>query len=328
MRISVLGLGNWGTALGNHLANKGYDVLGWCLEEEVAQSINNKNINPQYLTSVVLNPKLKATNNIEDLFDCDYLLNVIPANYLEGVFKKVKVNDKAIFVNATKGLDPKTLATPIDLAKKFIPNLTHYCVISGPSFAKDIVIKKPAGIVCACDTLSIATQVAKDFSSESLRIYSSDDVMGVELGGILKNVIAIGVGVVDGLGLGDSARAGLITRGLAEIMRLSFSMGAKKETLFGLSGLGDLVLTATCDTSRNRQIGLYLGQGKSLEEAIVLAGSTAEGVFSAPILKKLAEKYNVEMPISKNILDLLNGEITPMEMYQNLINRPIKSEFD
>lgn len=328
MKFGVLGLGNWGTALANHLARKDYDVLGWCIEENVANEINNNNKNPNFLTFTTLSPNLKATNSIEDLHNVDYLLNVIPAAFLHKVFPNVKINDNAVFINATKGLDPETLEDPVSIAKKHMPNLKNYAVISGPSFAKDVVIGKPAGIVAACDDAEIANEVAKIFTSDTLRLYSSTDVIGVELGGIVKNVIAIAAGVVDGLELGDSARAGLITRGLAEMMRLAESLGAQKETLSGLSGLGDLILTATCDSSRNRQVGLSLGSGKTLAEAIEIAGSTAEGVTTAPLLKRLAENNGQELPITNSVVRLLEGKITAQEMYRELIDRPIKPEFN
>lgn len=191
-----------------------------------------------------------------------------------------------------------------------------------------MVAGKPCGIVAASEKEETAKEVAELFLSDSMKVYPSTDPLGVELGGILKNVIALAVGVCDGIGLGDSARAGLVTRGLAEITRLAVAMGAKERTLSGLSGLGDLLMTSTCDTSRNRTVGLRLGRGESLQHIIDTLGSVAEGVKTTPLVMKLAEKYQVEMPISTQASRLIAGEVRPEEIVQILVTRPMRKEFE
>lgn len=325
-KFGVLGLGHWGTALSEHLAKKGFSVLAWSIEEKIVSGINKENINPEYLSNITLSKNLTATTELSDLEEVDYLLSVLPAIALKDVFPKVKVSSGK-FISATKDFDPETYLTPIELAKKLISGIRCSAVISGPGFAKDIAAGLPAGIVAAADDKNFAREVAEIFTADNLKVYTSTDIIGVELGGTVKNIIAIAAGVSDGLELGDSARAGIITRGLAEMMRLAESMGAKRETLAGLSGMGDLVLTATCDNSRNRTVGICLGKGKSLEESIKLAGSTAEGVTATKVIYEISKKYNVNMPVTEAVLKLLNSEVTPNEILESLISRPLKDEF-
>ncbi len=326
-KIAVLGLGHWGTALAYHLADKQYAVTAWSRNEEVTSFINFHHYHPNLLPDVSLPENLVATNKLSDLKDADILLSVLPAKALSEVFGKLKLKSDAIFVSATKGIDPSSKHFPVDLAKKLLPNLKAYAVVSGPGFAKDIAAQNPAGLVVACEQEDIAHELAKLFSSPNLRIYTTTDVVGVELGGVVKNIIAIAAGISDGLGLGDSARAGLITRGLAEMMRLAKALNAHPQTLAGLSGLGDLVLTATSDNSRNRQVGLHLGQGRSLEETLQLVGSTAEGVLASSLIEDLAVKHGLQLPITSTVNKLLSGELDRQGVIEALLMRPIKPEF-
>jgi len=325
--IGVLGLGNWGTAIGFHLASKGNDVLGWTIEKEIVSHINTKHTNPLYFSNTKLPENFKATSEISDLFSMPFIVLVTPSSALMDVIPKLKLRDGTILISAVKGMDGSTFLTPLQFAEKYLSGKIDLAVLSGPSFARDIIRGLPSGLVAASKKEETAKQVADLFSNECMKVYVSTDTLGVELGGILKNVIALAAGVCDGINLGDSARAGVITRGLAEMMRLSQAMGANPITLSGLSGLGDLVMTSTCDTSRNRTVGLRLGKGEKLDDIVASIGSVAEGVTTTENVLGLAKKYNIEMPISFNVGKLLKGEITPAEMVKSLILRPVKKEF-
>ncbi len=325
-KVSVLGLGNWGTALANHLSGIGHDVLGWCFETDIPPAINSKHQNPRYQSGVTLNQNLRATNNLGEALARDVLILVVPSHVLSDVLKSVRIRANSLIISAIKGLDAQSLDTPLQLAKRVLPSGVKLSVLSGPSFARDVIRGMPCGVVAASVEEDVSKRVATIFSGGSMRVYTSSDPLGVELGGVVKNVIALAAGVCDGMGLGDSARAGLITRGLAEMMRLAVAMGADMRTLSGLSGLGDLVMTATCDTSRNRTVGLKLGKGEKLSEIVATLGSVAEAVHTAPLVLKLAEKYKVDMPISFEVDRLLREEISPKQMVSSLMARPIRSE--
>ena len=326
MQVGVFGLGNWGTALAQHLAKKDFDVLGWSIEEDVVESINSKHVNAKYLSNIPLSEKIVATSNLAKVAECPIHVLVLPAAALGDVLPKSGDKEGRLVISAIKGLDTKTYRTPLQCIAEYMP-LSRSVVISGPTFAKDVAIQKPVGIVAASKDEASAMEVAKMFSSDWMRVYTCNDPLGVELGGIVKNVIAIAAGVSDGMELGDSARAGLVTRGLAEVMRLAEAMGANPQTLAGLSGLGDLVLTATCDNSRNRTVGLRLGRGEKLEDIIATLGSVAEGVHTAPLVLKLAKDFGVDLPISYHVNLLLEGKISRSELLKALIVRPLKKEF-
>ena len=328
MRISVLGLGHWGTAIASHLAGKGFEVLGWSIEPEVVEGINRAHRNPKYLSQVELAAGLRATADLERTAGHDYMILVLPSEVLSRVLPKVPVRADTIFVSAVKGIDYESVLTPLECAQRFLPVLPELAVISGPGFAKDVAAGRVVGLVAASQREETARKVADLFSNEGMRVYTSTDPLGVELGGILKNVIAIAAGAVDGLELGDSARAGLITRGLAEMTRLACAMGADARTLSGLSGLGDLVLTCTCDNSRNRTVGFRLAKGESLNEIISSLGSVAEGVKNSASVLKLAEKYGVDMPISVQVDRILRGEVSPQQSLRALVSRPLKKELE
>ena len=325
--ISVIGLGNWGTALANHLAMKGLSVLGWTADDGVAVSINTNRKNPLFQSDIQLDEKLKATENLEDLFVSKYVLLVLPSKALTEIIPRLTLNADTCLISAVKGLEMESRLTPLAYANQHLSKPCKKAVISGPSFAKDLVAGKPVSVVAASEDENTANEIAELFSNEWLKAYISTDVVGVEFGGILKNVIAVAAGVADGLGLGESARAAVITRGLAEITKLGTALGAKTETFFGLSGLGDLVLTASCDTSRNRTVGLRLGAGESLDHIVETLGSVAEGVRTAPIVLEIAKEKGVDVPITEQVNLLIEGKVSPQDMVGNLITRPLKREF-
>jgi glycerol-3-phosphate dehydrogenase (NAD(P)+) len=283
-----------------HLATKGFDVLGWSIEDEVVTSINEYNKHPRFHSHIQLSSVFRATNDLSEVLTRDLLVLAVPSSAISEVFPKLVSRRSPLVVSAIKGLDSKTLLTPLQALKHFGIEHSGAAVLSGPSFARDVVRGLPCGLVSASSNESVARSIADIFSNDAMKVYISTDPLGVELGGIVKNVVALAAGVCDGLELGDSARAGLITRGLAEMIRLARAMGAQLETLAGLSGLGDLVMTATCDTSRNRTVGLELGRGKKLPDILRELGSVAEGVETTPLVLELARKFNVEMPISQS----------------------------
>ena len=324
--ISVIGLGNWGTALANHLAKKGYKVLGWSNSITEIDGINEGRRNPTYLKDVALHDNFRASRNIDELYQCNLMLLVMPSAALGSVVPRLSsLSPETPVVSAIKGFEEKTLKTPLQFLRDYISN--PLCVISGPSFAVEIAHGKPAGVVAASSDNTTAHLVAETFSSPLLKVYTSDDPLGVELGGAVKNVIALAAGMCDGLNLGESARAGLITRGLAEIMRLASAMGAQAQTFSGLSGIGDLAMTATSPLSRNHTVGFLLGQGKSLAEILQTLGSVCEGVHSTPLVMKLARHFNVEMPITEQMDRFLKGEVDVRQVVDNLLLRPLKREF-
>jgi len=325
--IGVLGLGNWGTALANHLASKGIAVTGWCLEPEIATEINRSHRNPRYLSHVALEPGVRATNTLADVMGLPMVVFSVPSAYLTSLAPLLRMPSRTLLVSATKGLDHVSCQTPLQYLSSVISLDQPPAVISGPSFARDVVVRRPCGIVAASSSAEVAKIVAETFCADSMKVYTSGDPLGVEIGGIVKNVIALAAGVSDGLGFGDSARAGLITRGLAEMMRLGQAMGADVQTFSGLSGLGDLVMTASCDQSRNRTVGVRLGKGERLPDILANLGSVAEGVETTPLVVRLAQRYQVTMPITFQVDRLLRGEGTPLAMAQELMTRPMRSEF-
>lgn len=330
-KVSLLGLGNWGTSLAHHLGTHGHKVTAWAREDDIVEGINKVHRNPFCLNDIELSHNITATNDLSATLDSDILIIVFASIALKEMIPKLQLKKGAILVSAIKGLEAESLLTPLQYAEQFLPSVIRdkvkLAVISGPSFARDVINDKPCAVVTAAKDEDTALTVAKIFTAGSFRSYISTDPIGVELGGVLKNVIALAAGVSDGLGLGDSARTALITRGLAEITRLSVAMGADQRTLAGLSGLGDLVMTASSDLSRNRTVGLKLGAGEKLATILNEIGSTAEGVKTAPLVVKLGEKYSVDMPISKGVLALLQGQATAKEMLNALLSRPIKREW-
>lgn len=326
--ITVIGLGNWGTALANHLAVKGHDVLGWSIEPDIVAEIESHHRNPRFLSHATLAPTLHATTDLTTALTRSIIVVALPSRALGDITPRLVAPQGALVISAIKGVDEASLDTPLRHIEKVHPGRYRLVVISGPSFARDVVVQRPCGVVAASTDSAAAREAARIFSSDSMRVFTSADPLGVEIGGITKNVIALAVGISDGLELGDSARAGLITRGLAEMMRLAEAMGAERQTLAGLSGLGDLAMTATCDQSRNRTVGLRLGRGESLAEIVASLGSVAEGVSATPLVLALAKRHGVDMPITHHVDLLLHGRMTSRDLVQSLLALPVRSEFD
>jgi len=326
--IAVIGAGSWGTTLACLLAEKEYDVSLWAFEHDLVETIHNTGINSVYLPDVKLPANLKVTYDIEEAVKKSrYVLNVVPTQFTRAVFKEALnyIPENAVIISASKGIENGTLMTVSSILKQITGH--QVAVLSGPSFAKEVVSKLPTAVTLATEDPDAGLILQEIFNTQYFRVYTHTDVIGVELGGALKNVIAIASGISDGLGLGHSARAALITRGIAEIMRLGVSLGADERTFSGLSGLGDLVLTCTGPLSRNYSVGVNLGHGMKLKEILSSTRSVAEGVATALSAYELSLKQGVEMPIVEQIHDVIYNEKEPADAVSNLMNRTLRSEF-
>lgn len=326
--IAVIGAGSWGTTLAAFLADKEYDVSLWVYEEYLAEEIQRTRINTVYLPDFVIPDSIKVSHSIEDVVKrARYILNVIPAQHTRAVFKNALpyIHKDAIIINASKGIERGTLLTISAVLKEL--STCRIAVLSGPSFAEEVIRKLPTAVTVATTDSDIGLLLQEIFNTDYFRVYTHSDVLGVELGGALKNVMAIASGISDGLGLGASARTALITRGLAEITRLGVAMGANEKTFMGLSGLGDLVLTCTGHLSRNYSVGLKLGQGQELKNILQNMAMVAEGITTSEAAYELSKKYNVEMPIIEQVYKVINEDKKPSDAVKELMGRSLKAEF-
>lgn len=326
--IAVIGAGSWGTTLAVLLADKGYDVSLWVYEEDLAHEIRKTRINTVYLPEFTIPDSIKVSHSIEDVMrQARYVVNVVPTQHIRTVFKNVfpYVPEDAKIINASKGIEKGTLLT----GSAILGEISGYEVaaLSGPSFAKEVIRKLPTAVTIAAYNVDTGLLLQEIFNTDYFRVYTHDDVLGVELGGALKNVIAIASGVSDALNLGFNARATLITRGLAEIIRLGVVMGAKEKTFKGLSTLGDLVLTCTSPLSRNYTVGFKLGEGHKLKDILLSMSMVAEGVTTAEAAYELSKRYNVEMPIVEQIYKVINEGKNPLDAVKELMTRSLKAEF-
>ncbi len=326
--ISIIGAGSWGTTLACILAGKGYDVMLWSHEKEVVEAINQERMNPVYLPGYRLHDNIEATSDLnEAVFKARYVLNAVPTQYIRSVFTRLRpyIRNEAIVVSVSKGIEITTLLTPSGILGEILER--PIAVLSGPSFANEVIKKYPTAVTLAVQDKKIAFILQEIFNTDYFRVYTHDDILGVEMGGALKNIIAIASGICDGLGLGYNARAALITRGLSEITRLGISLKAREVTFSGLSGLGDLVLTCTSLLSRNYTIGFKLGKGQKLAEVMSQTKSVAEGVPTTLSAHELAIKCNVEMPITEQVYLTLYKDKSAAEAVKDLMNRSLKAEF-
>jgi glycerol-3-phosphate dehydrogenase (NAD(P)+) len=329
--IAIIGAGNWGTALALTLANLGHAVRLWAYEEEVVESLRTRHENELFMPGVRLPESVIPTNELaEALAGAEVVVTAAPSHVCRTLYERMlpRLQPDMVFVSATKGLDTERLMRMSEVfqsvvGERFRPQLT---VLSGPSFAREVAQGHPTALVVASDEREAAQLIQSEFSSPVLRLYTSSDVVGVELGGAVKNVIAIAAGVVEGLGLGHNPTAALITRGLAEMTRLACACGARRETLAGLAGMGDLVLTCTGRLSRNRTVGVELGQGRKLAEIIGPMRMVAEGIKTTAATVALAARYAIEMPITQQVHRILEGQVSPREAIRELMERTLKEE--
>lgn len=323
-RIGVIGGGAWGTALAQVAARDDAPVLLWAREEEVVDAINETAENPLYLPGIALSPNIRATGDIAALAQCDALLLVAPAQHLRAVLAELPGQDTPIILCA-KGIEAGSGLLMSEVAASVKPR-APLAVLSGPTFAHEVAAGLPTAITLACQDKTLGARLAERIARPAFRPYLSDDVIGAEIGGAVKNVLAIACGVAEGAGLGQNARASLISRGFAEMSRFGLSRGARTETLAGLSGLGDLVLTCSSTSSRNFSLGVGLGQGQSAAALLGNRRTVAEGAFTAPVLRDVARAAGVEMPIVEGVCALLEGATGVAEMIGTLLSRPLRSE--
>lgn len=327
-KITVIGAGSFGTSLAILLTNKGYDVSIWGRKKSQLALMRETRENPHYLPKVKLPESLKIVDDMGDaLKGADMLVFSVPAQNFRGVLETAKefMTGKEIVVNVAKGIEKGTLMRLSEVAKEVIPNIC-YVALSGPSHAEEVARLLPTTVAVSCEDKAVALEVQEIFNTDRFRVYTNDDLVGVELGGSLKNIIALGAGISDGMGFGDNAKAAMMTRGITEMIRLGTAMGSKSETFSGLTGLGDLIVTCTSMHSRNRRCGILIGQGMSVNDAVDEIGMVVEGLATAEAAGALAEKYNIEMPITQSICDLIYGRTNAMEAVNALMGRKTKNE--
>ncbi|MCD6198135.1 MAG: NAD(P)-dependent glycerol-3-phosphate dehydrogenase [Deltaproteobacteria bacterium] len=345
-RVGVLGAGSWGTALAVLLANKGIKTVFWARNQEFARQIRKSRENTLYLPGFELPAALEITSDISKaVIDKEVILFVVPSHGLREVAKQVAIalNDLSqspnhqitkspnlpyAVVSASKGIENRTLLTMTEIMEEVLPSRLsgRLAALSGPSFAQEVASSMPTAVTIAASEHKLCTGLQELFTTETFRVYTSLDLMGVQLGGALKNVIAIASSISDGMGFGTNTRAALITRGLAEMSRLGMRLGANPLTFAGLAGLGDLVLTCTGDLSRNRQVGLKLGQGRSIDTILKEMSMVAEGVKTTNSVYAMAEKYKVEMPITNQVYRVLYQGLDPKDAVNELLMRPPRQE--
>lgn len=325
--IGIIGGGAWGTALAIALLRANLKVTLWAFEADVVTSINKKNENSTFLPGVTLDPQLKATANLADLTACDALILATPAQHLRRVAKQLAktVNNQAPILIAAKGIELETSALLSDVVAQELPQ-HPLAIISGPSFAKEVAQGLPAALTLAMKDKKLGEELMQALTTPAFRLYLTDDIVGAQVGGAVKNVLAIACGIVAGRAMGENGRAAIITRGLAEIMRLGAALGARPETLMGLSGLGDLVLTCSGAQSRNTSLGMALGQGKALADILAERSSVAEGVTTASAAVALAKKHKVDMPIVMAVDAVLSRKADIDNVIASLLARPVKAE--
>jgi glycerol-3-phosphate dehydrogenase (NAD(P)+) len=330
-RLAVIGGGSWGTALALVLAPRFERVRLWVYEEDLAARMEAGRVNDVYLPGFHLPPEVEVVNGLGAALDgADMVLSVMPSHLVRSIYGRMLplLDPRMLFVSATKGLENGTLLRMSQVIREVVSERFEpaVAVISGPTFAREVAAGEPTALVVAAEDARLAERVQGALSGPTFRPYSSADPAGVELGGAVKNVVAIGAGVCHGLGLGSNALAALITRGLAEMTRLAVAMGARRETLAGLAGMGDLVLTCTGDLSRNRAVGVELARGRRLEEIVRSMRMVAEGIKTTNATVDLAQRFGVETPISTQMYEMLHFGTPPREAIRKLMERSLKTE--
>ncbi len=327
--VAVLGAGGWGTALAVHLARAGHEARLWARDPALASDMQGRRANAVYLPNVVFPQRLRVTADLEDaLGGADFVVSAVPSHGTRQILRRVAplLRERMTVVSATKGLEQDTLLRMSEVIEQELGSRVHVAVLSGPSFAAEVARQLPTAVSVASRDPAVVEQVQADFRAPYFRLYGTCDVVGVEIGGALKNVIAIAAGVAEGLSLGHNALAGLITRGLAEITRLACAEGAQRETLAGLTGLGDLVLTCTGSLSRNRHVGIELARGRSLHDVLSSMKMVAEGVRTTEAALARGTRHGVELPITAQVAQLLGARKDARTALDELMLRPQRAE--
>ena len=325
-KIAIIGSGSWGCALGIYLAGIGHNVKIWSFAEEERDLINNEK-KCKFLPKATIPENVYCSTDMKEVIDgTDFILHVTPSKFTRNIVKQYKdyITNQSVFV-CSKGFESSSLKTLDEVLKEELPN-TKVGVLSGPSHAEEVSIGVPTALVVASDYPELSDMVVETFKSDKMRMYTSKDVKGVELGGALKNIIAFCAGVTAGLNLGDNTFAALLTRGLVEISRLGVACGGKRDTFYGLTGLGDLIVTCNSMHSRNRKAGILIGQGKTIEETRQEVGMTIESIDNIEVAYKLSKMYNIEVPIIDSVYDVLFNKLNPQEALNRLMTRDLKEE--
>lgn len=325
-KVTILGAGSWGTALGMVLADNGHEVRLWSFNEEQVNEINNKKTNENYLPGIQLQENIRAYGDLQTaLEDIETIVIAVPTKAVREVVQKVVrvLKEPVTVVHVCKGIEPNTLKRVSEMIQEEMPSnlMKDLVVLSGPSHAEEVSRTQPTTVAVSSENIQAAEAIQDLFMNNNFRVYTNEDIVGVEIGGALKNIIALAAGISDGLGYGDNAKAALITRGLAEITRLGTKMGANPLTFLGLTGIGDLIVTCTSVHSRNWRAGNALGKGQTLDEILSDMGQVVEGVRTTKAAVQLAEKYNVSMPISSILYKVLFENVKPKEAVDELMSR-------
>lgn len=324
----MLGAGSWGTALATVLDENGHDVIIWSRRKEQADEINNNHTNSKYLADIKLRKSLIATNDIKQAVkDSKIIVLGVPSQQVRKICKMISniVVDNQIIVNVAKGIENNTGLRISEICKEEIPN-SRYCMLSGPSHAEEVSRKMPTALVAASEDIDVSRTIQDYFMNKYIRVYTNNDLTGVELGGATKNIIAFGAGILDGLEFGDNSKAALMTRGLTEISRFGVALGAELSTFSGLTGIGDLIVTCTSMHSRNRRAGILIGQGYSVEETIKKIDMVVEGITATKAVYNMTKKLDIEMPITECIYRVIMGELDPKVGVTELMTRSKKHE--
>lgn len=326
--VTVIGEGAWGTAMATLLSAQGLGVKLWCYDSNVAQSIRETRVNERYMPGVILDDKIVPTTDLKEaLSDVQWVFEAIPVVHLRSILQQARpyISSEHVWVILSKGIEQDTLLLPSQIVEKEIGDCSKV-VLSGPSFAKDVVQKQPTAVTIASKEHSILQELQLLLANDYFRPYCSDDVVGVQFGGALKNVLALGVGLLDGSGFTDNTKTFILTRGFHELVTCATAMGAKKETLYGLSGIGDLILTSMGKLSRNLLVGKRLGQGQTLENILEETGYIPEGINTVVSVFQIMQKYNLDLPILKGIYHIVFGEKTVQQFIDEIMNRPLEWE--
>ncbi len=332
MKVTVLGAGSWGTTLAIVLENNGHEVTLWEFNKTYAKNLTKHRVNKIFLPNVKIPDDIVITNDLHEAVENRHMIVIaIPTQFIRASLEKLRKKDfkNTIFVSVSKGIEKGTLLTVSGVIKDVLPKVKRDKIgaLSGPSHAEEVSRKIPTAVVAAANDDETAKIIQSAFMNSYFRVYYSTDLIGVELGGAFKNVIAIGAGIIDGVGFGDNTKAAIMTRAIAEITRLGMEMGARRETFAGLSGMGDLIVTCMSRHSRNRYVGEQIGQGKKLKEVIASMKMVAEGVETCRSVNELASKMQVDIPISKAVYDVLYNDADPQMVTYELMTREMKPEY-
>ncbi|MFM1535831.1 NAD(P)H-dependent glycerol-3-phosphate dehydrogenase [Helcococcus ovis] len=328
MEISVLGGGSWGTAISKELSSK-YDVIMYVRNKDTCNSINNLHKNDRYLKDYILPDNIKASSNIKDVLKNKYVINAIPTQKIRNILEDYSkyFNEDNIIINLSKGIELNSNLSISEIFEEFLPN-NKFVALSGPSHAEEVIESIPTSLVAASKDINLARDVQELMSSNSLRIYTNNDLVGVELGGAVKNVLALGIGILDGLGLGDNTKAAIMTRGIHEMTRFCVAMGGKDKTLYGLAGLGDLIVTATSIHSRNRKAGELIGKGHTISTLENEIGMVVESISTCKALYNISKQKKIYMPITEVIYKILYENLDIKSATKFLMNKENKDEFE